>query len=490
MDPTRRPPDAVTARLGLWDATSIIVGIIIGVGIFELPASIFRAVPGPWYAMGVWVIGGLLVLAGAFCFAELASAYPRSGGEYVYLTRAYGSLVGYLFAWAQLTVIRPGSIGALAYIFAMYAGSLVEFHQLTSHGIVLMAIFSVIALTFINILGVTLGAAAQNLLTIAKIVGLLGIIVVGFCWGTRENFAAEPRNLAAGWFAGTMIYILWAYSGWHEAAYVAAEVMNGRRNIPLALLLGTLAVTIIYLLVNVAYLWGAGMQVAEDQILAADVIALAWPRAGRQAIALLIVISALGAINGMIFTTARMFAEFGVEHRVFRPLTHWSRSWGTPVRALCVQGAIAIVMILGVVVFQLIEAAVAETGDSTTSPATESFGKHARDSLETLIAVTAAVFWGFFLLTGLSLLILRSKEPDVPRPFRVPLYPVLPLVFCAWCGYMVYGAINYKGVESLIGLLILVVGLPFYYMPNQRRPAAAVPEPEPTPVGSGVEMHV
>src|SRR5262245_29139571 len=294
MDPTRRPPDAVTARLGLWDATSIIVGIIIGVGIFELPASIFRGVPGPWHAMGVWAIGGLLVLAGAFCFAELASAYPRSGGEYVYLTRAYGSLAGYLFAWAQLTVIRPGSIGALAYIFAMYASALVDFQQFSSQGIVFLAVLSVVALTFINILGVTLGAAAQNLLTIAKILGLLGIIVVGFCWGTPDRVAVEPRTLAAGWFAVAMINILWAYSGWHEAAYVAAEVKDGRRNIPLALLMGTLAVTIIYLLVNVAYLWGAGMQVAEGQILAADVIGLAWPGAGRQAITLLIVISALG----------------------------------------------------------------------------------------------------------------------------------------------------------------------------------------------------
>lgn len=487
MDTTRRSLDAGTARLGLWDATSIIVGIIIGVGIFELPANIFRGVPGPWHAMGVWVIGGLLVLAGAFCFAELASAYPRSGGEYVYLTRAYGSLAGYLFAWAQLTVIRPGSIGALAYIFAMYAGALVDFQQFSSQGIVFLAILSVLALTFINILGVTLGAAAQNLLTIAKILGLLGIIVVGFCWGTPDRVATEPRSLATGWFAVAMINILWAYSGWHEAAYVAAEVKDGRRNIPLALVMGTLAVTIIYLLVNVAYLWGAGMQVAEGQILAADVIALAWPGAGRQVIALLIVISALGAINGMIFTTARMFAEFGVEHRVFRPLTHWSRTWGTPVRALFVQGAISIAMILGVVVFNLISRAqTGSAGDSVAPAEIATFGKQARDGLEALIAVTAAVFWGFFFLTGLSLLILRCKDPDVPRPFRVPLYPMLPLIFCAWCAYMVYGAIEYKRVESLIGLGLLIIGLPFYFMPQQRRPAAAVPEPEP--VGSGAEM--
>lgn len=485
MEPTRQVPDAVTARLGLWDATSIIVGIIIGVGIFELPASIFHDVPGPWHAMGVWALGGLLALAGALCFAELASAYPRSGGEYVYLTRTYGSLTGYLFAWAQLTVIRPGSIGALAYIFAMYADS---FLQVGNQGIVLLAILAVVGLTFINVLGVTLGTTAQVVLTAVKLMGLIGIIAVGWSWGDTSHFVAtERRGVEAGWFTLAMINILWTYAGWHEAAYVAAEVKNSRRNLPMALILGTSAVTLVYLLVNGAFVLGLGMEGAagDKKIAAADLIALAWPQGGRQAISLLIVISALGAINGMIFTTARMFAEFGVEHRIFRPLTHWSRGWGTPVRALIAQGVAAVAMIVGVVVVRKIrEGLVADAAVGVSI----SFAQNARDGLEAMIAVTAAVFWGFFFLTGLSLLILRSKDPDVPRPFRVPLYPLLPLIFCAWCGYMVYGAIEYKRLESLIGLGLLIAGLPFYFMPPKPRATTHVPKAEP--VGSGVELHV
>jgi amino acid transporter len=461
MESPRRLSEAAPARLGLWDATSIIVGIMIGVGIFELPATIFEKVPGPWHALGVWALGGMLALAGAFCFAELASAYPRSGGEYVYLTRGFGPLVGFLFAWAQLTVIRPASIGALAYVFATYAHQLWD---IGNHGILILALASVVVLTVINILGVTLSATAQNLLTVAKIAGLAGIIVAGMLHGSRDNFDSQRQSGAEGWFALAMIWVLWTYAGWHEAAYIAAEVKNGRRNIPLALVLGTVAVLLVYLLVNLAFLLTVGLDVREGQILAEGVIERAWPRFGGQAISLLIMISSLGAINGMIFTTARIYSEFGADHRLFRPLSHWSRSWETPVRALVVQGTISVALIGGVAVFKDVQ--------------------QARAGLDFLIAVSAAVFWSFFFLTGLALFVLRSLDADTPRPFRVPLYPVLPLIFCGWCAYMIYGAIQYMPIESLIGLAILIAGLPFYFIPKKRRPAP-VPEPLPEPVGSG-----
>jgi amino acid transporter len=404
----------------------------------------------------------VLVLIGALCFAELASTYPRSGGEYVYLTRTYGSAVGYLFAWAQFTVIRPGSIGALAYIFAMYAAKLMNWEDA---GILPLAVLAVVCLTTINVLGVTLSTTAQNLLTVAKVIGLIGIIGIGWFWGNWDHVVVERRTVASGWLAWAMIEILWVYAGWHECAYVAAEVKSPRRNLPVALLLGTLCVTVIYLLINGAYLLGLGLDGAGRKTVAADLVALAWPGSGPRVVSLLIVISALGAINGMIFTTARMFAEFGVEHRVFRPLTHWSRSWGTPVRALVVQCVVAVAVIVGV-------ALVRKVGEGS-------------DGLYAMIAVTAATFWVFFFLTGLALMILRSKDPDVPRPFRVPLYPILPIIFCASCGYMVYGSIEAKPVESLIGLGILLVGLPFYFMPQRRRPAPLAVAPEPEPVGSG-----
>src|SRR4051812_40276963 len=189
MDTSPKSTDPIEANLGLWDAISIIVGIIIGVGIFITPSDIFAQVPHPAVAIGLWILGGILALIGAFCFAELASTYPRSGGEYVYLTRAFGPLTGFLFAWSQLTVTRSGSIAILAYIFGSRAALL--FNTDTT-SIFLLAGLALIVLTVINILGVREGAWTQNILTVAKVLGLVALIIVGFGWGKAEITAPEP----------------------------------------------------------------------------------------------------------------------------------------------------------------------------------------------------------------------------------------------------------------------------------------------------------
>ncbi len=459
MEPTRRSPEAVTPRLGLWDATSIIVGIIIGVGIFKLPATIFASAPGPWEAIGVWALGGVLVLIGALCFAELASTYPRSGGEYVYLTRAFGSGAGFLFAWAQLAIIRPGSIGGLAYVFAEYACLAGGISNVWT---VPLAFGAVAILTVINTLGVTLGTTTQNILTVIKLIGLAGIVVIGIGWGHWQAPTGSEAPVAFSWFPMAMIFVLWTYAGWHEAAYIAAEVKKGRRNIPLALLLGTVTITVIYLLVNVAYLMGVGWTGAQRSDAAAGVVSLVWPGLGSSVINVLIMISALGATNGMIFTTARIYSEFGADHRLFRPLSRWNPKLGTPVTALVMQSLVSGAMILAVGVF----------GEG---------GKW----LDAMIELTAAVFWGFFFVTGLALFVLRRKDADLPRSFHVPLYPVLPLVFCGWCAFMVFGSFQAEPAKSLIGLGLLLAGLPFYFIPEERPPAPVEARREPIPVGSG-----
>ena len=456
MEPARKESRHVEPRLGLWDAVSIIVGIIIGVGIFETPADIFKDAPGAIAGLSVWVIGGLFALVGAFCFAELATAYPRSGGEYVYLTRAFGSLVGYLFAWAQLTVIRPGSIGALAYIFAFYAAGLL--HLEGPNVILALSLASIVVLTVINILGVVIGSTTQNILTFFKVLGLIALVVVGLGWGGDNLVVASPdAGLGGlGWFVEAMILVLWTYAGWHEAAYIVAEVKNNRRNIPLALIIGTLGVMAIYVLINLAYLAGLGLAGARSPTLAADVVSLAWPHFGARAMSVLIVVSALGAINGMTLTTARIYAEFGIDHRLFAPLSHWSKRMGTPVRALMTQGVINAGLLLGMWIWG---------GD--------------RKSFDTLLYYTAAVFWIFFLMTGVALFVLRYKDPDLRRTFHVPLYPVLPLIFCAGCAFMVVGAVRYKPEESVLGLGVLLVGLPFYFWPQKKRPQPAERALEP-----------
>ncbi len=523
MEAPARESRPIQTRLGLWDTTSIIVGIIIGVGIYATPANVFNYAPGPWWALGVWVLGGLLSLVGAFCFAELASTYPRSGGEYVYLTRAYGSPAGFLFAWAQLAVIRTGgSIAALAYLFAFYAGKLCNFDPAwRTAATAALAALAIGVLTLVNVLGVRLGKGTQNFLTVTKLGGLVVILLAGLFWanpsapavvegqvvsagqdsltvrtpsdgafveqkvapgarvtvdGKDVNDQGQPWRLAdlapgvkvkllssasdpdrgavrikastdslLGALAVAMMLVLWTYAGWHEAAYVAAEVENRRRNLPLALILGTGAVMVLYLLVNAAYLAGLGYESAADSpTVAADVLGLLqwgrWASADR-VMAVLVMLSALGAINGMIFTSSRIYSELGADHRLFAPLAKWSRRWGTPVRSLVVQAVVSVAMV-GVVGLCF----------------------KGQDGFETLVKCTSPVFCFFFLLTGAALIVLRFKDRTIERPFVTPAYPLLPLLFCAFWGFMLYGSVRYAPLEAAVGLGILLAGVPLYLL--------------------------
>jgi amino acid transporter len=366
-------------------------------------------------------------------------------------------LTGFLFAWSQLSVTRSGSIASMAYIFGKAAQSLFGFAEPYTFA---FAALSVFALTVVNILGVRMGTRTQNVLTVAKVIGLLALILVGLFWGDSEGPPALSHASASdAWFIGAMIFVLWTYSGWHEAAYVVAEAKNHTRNIPLALMIGTLIVTGIYVAVNLAFLGGLGFEGAKDERATVKLVELAFPDVGARVMNVLIMISALGAINGMIFTTARIYTAFGADHRIFKTMSHWSKRWRTPARALAVQGLICLAIIAGVWFF---------------------WGK---DPFDVTVKLTVAVFSAFFALTGVSLIVLREREPDVPRPFRAPGYPVLPLIFSAWWAFVAAKTIfdeYQKGeIASLIGVGILLLGLPFYFIPRKLREHKPAQELEP-----------
>jgi amino acid transporter len=428
----------------LWDTTCLIVGVIIGAGIYQAPTQVFQNVTGPWQALGVWLVGGLLSIAGALCFAELASTYPRSGGDYVYLTRAYGSWVGFFFAWAQLAVIRSGGgIAAVAYVFADYARVLCDFRPESTP---FCAATVIAVLTFINILGVNPGKRTQNALTVAKVLGLAGIIVAGFSYAApRANSAAAAPSGTAS-LAIALLFVLYTYDGWNEAAYVVGEVNDWRRNVPRALIVGPLVVMGIYLLVNAALLVGLGFERASSsKAIVADLLALPLGGFGARIMSLLVMISTLGAINGTIFAGSRIYPELGADHPVFAPLNRWNSRLGTPVTSLLAQAAVSIVLVVAVgVIWQ------------------------SQDGFEMLLKYTSAVFWLFFFLTALALFVLRYKDEGIERPFRVPAYPWLPLLFCGWSGFMLCGSIIYAPKQSLLGLGILLLGLPFYFWFPQR----------------------
>jgi APA family basic amino acid/polyamine antiporter len=454
---------SVKAQLGLWDAVSIIVGIVIGSTIYKSPQLIMANVTSPAWGLGAWALGGALSLVGALCYAELASTYPRSGGDYVYLSRAFGPWCGFLFGWAQLAVILTGSIGMMAFVFGDYAVKAWEPPESVASREVwtaLLAAAAVVALSVTNILGVVLGKWTQNLLSLLKVIGLGAIVVIGMKHGKNEILSGSaPAGPTS--FGLAMIFVLYAYGGWNDAAFVAAEVRN-RRNIPRALLLGTALITVIYLAVNVAYLQALGFEkMRASGTVAADVGQMAFGDNASRAISVLVMVSALGAINGLIFTGSRVYSTLGAENSIFALLGRWSPRFGSPVWALLVQSVISVAMIAGVGTpfgRDAIDVGMERLGGEKM-PWARYFG-----GFDTLLAGTAPVFWAFFLLSGLSLFALRQRDPDIERPFRVPLFPLLPLIFCGTCAYMLYSAIDYAKYVALIGAVPLAVGLPLYWI--------------------------
>lgn len=447
--------DSPFAHLSLWDAVSIIVGIVVGTAIFKTPQYVFANVHGPWLGMGCWLLGGVLALLGSLCYAELATTYPRMGGDYVYLSRAFGPGTGFLFGWAQLTVILTGSIGAMAYAFGDYAIKLFGWDAAHS---VWLAVGAVVVLTVLNMIGVVFGKSVQNLLTIIKVLGLGGIVIGGLLHA--DVSPADPQPMSGAGFGLAMVFVLYAYGGWNDAAFVAAEVRQRHRNMPLALVLGTAGITLIYLLVNGALLWGLGFQGVRDSgAPAADVAALAFGPWGSKAISLLVMASALGAINGLIFTGSRIYVSLGVDHRLFAWLGRWNERRAAPLRSLLAQSSVAVLLIL-VVGTQAgrdgVDMGMRMVGLNPL-PWDQYFG-----GFDTLVAATAPVFWAFFLLTGYSLLLLRAIDPDIHRPFAAPFYPLEPILFCGMCHFMLFSAISYAQGLSLLGLVPLAVGLPLY----------------------------
>ena len=298
-----------TQTLGLWDAISIIIGIVVGAGIYETAPFILSSVGSAGAALALWTLGGLLSLIGALCYAELATTYPRIGGDYVYLTRAYGRGVGFLFGWAELSCIMTGNIGMMVYIFAHYAGRLFSVPATQQYW---LAAGAVIVLSGLNLLGIAVGKGAQNILTLAKVLGVGAIFLAGLLYGNAARLTEAQSLLNKPDYRLAMILILYTYGGWNDAAFVAAEQRNQRRNIPLALILGTLLVTVIYLLINVSYLLVLGFEgAAGAKEIAADVLERLAGIHGDRLMCALVLVSSLGAANGLILTGSRIYAAAG-----------------------------------------------------------------------------------------------------------------------------------------------------------------------------------
>jgi amino acid transporter len=421
--------------LSLIDVMAIIVGIVVGAGIFKTPSLVAANSESEGALLLAWLFGGAVSLAGALCYAELVTTWPHTGGDYHYLTRAYGRRVSFLFAWARMAVIQTGSIALLAFVFGDYSSQLLRLGPYSS---ALYAALVVIGLTFLNASGLQPGRWTQNLLTAVEVLGLLLVIIAGLFLAApavEVTAAPSPSSTTSGAWGMALVFVLLTYGGWNEAAYVSAEMRGDGRKIAWALLLSLGVITALYLLVNLAYLHGLGLAgMAASETIAADLMRRAIGERGAAIVSLLVAISALTSVNATTITGARTNYALGRDYRLFSFLGRWSGRANTPVNALLAQGAVALALVL--------------------------FGALTRQGFSTIVEYTAPVFWLFFLLSGISLLVLRVKEPEVKRPFRVPLYPVTPLIFCASSFYMLWSSLAYTGVGALAGVLILLAGAP------------------------------
>lgn len=423
------------AGLSVVDGVAMLAGVVIGVGIFGLPPLVAQHASSAELYLALWLAGGLVMLIGALCYGELGAAHPDQGGEYHYLSLAWGPQVGLLFAWARGTVIQTGAIAVVAFIYGDYAQRLLP---LGPYGSAWHAASVVVALTLLNLLGTRESRRAQVFFSAATVASILLVILAGLALAEPQQAAAAPPQAsgsAAAMLGMGMVFVLLTYGGWNEAAYLSGELRNPARNMSRVLLIGTALVTALYLLANLVFLNIFGLDgLRQTDAVAADLMHMvAGPRAEAM-LALFVCLTALSTLNATIFTGSRVYYALGRDVPQLAFLGRWNERGATPLRALLLQCAITLPLIL--------------------------FGALSENGVQTMVAYTAPVFWLFMSLTALALIRLRRSQPWVRRPFSVPLYPLTPILFALTCLGLFYSSTLYAGSGALLGLLVLAAGAP------------------------------
>ena len=455
--PSKSPLPAETSTrtqsLGIWDTACLLIGIVVGTGIFKAPPLVFGNVPNVQTGLLVWSGGALLALCGALCYCELATTYPQFGAEYIYLSRAYGRRLGFLFAWMQLCVILTGNIGIMVFVFADYAATLSPALESFKAAI---ASTGLIALTLVHLCGIQIGKTLQNVLSLGKIAALLTILVIGVL---ASSPAAVPDVIDPGSSSNiglALVFVLYAYGGWNDVAQVTPEVQNFQRNMPRALIMGLSLIALLYLGLNFAFYNVLGFDgLRQSQAPATEVVSLIVGRQASAMMSLIVMCSALGAVHGMLFASPRLLAAIGQDFRLFARWNQWSKN-RVPTSAILTVMTITLVLVLAVGT---------AAGRHWTTTMTTAIGLPRPDwqkydgGFGTLVAATAPIFWFFFALSGLAVIVLRATDPQTPRPFRIPVYPLPPIVFCCSAVFMFWKSFEYAGELTLLSLPVAVIGI-------------------------------
>lgn len=435
-------------KIGLWTAIAILIGTTIGSGIFRSPASIANKVPGPLPLLAVWVVGGIFALCGALTLAEVASVLPRTGGIFVFIREGWGRLWAFLFGWAELSLIRAAALGAISTTFAEYLirvsgydPSIAPFDRYVHY----VAALAIVVCAAINFVGVRAAGAVQNLTTIAKVGGLLFVVVLALAVAFPETGGHYTPAIPAGsfTFAGfglALVSVLWVYDGWADVSFVAGEVANPRRNLPRTLILGTCLIIVIYLLANLGYL--AVMPVEEirnSRLVAADVADKVIGPVGLAFVSVVVMISAFGGLNGSMFTGPRILFAMADDDLLFKPIAKVHPRYQTPSVAIVIAATLGVAFVLLGTFDQLADA-----------------------------FVTAIV--PFYALAVASVFTLR-RRPGYDPSFRVPGYPIVPLIFIVSTVMLLGNAIVDPSSRwpTLLVLGVIAAGVPLYYTTVGRR---------------------
>lgn len=433
--------------LGLWDIVSIVIGGVIGSGIFLVPKDIAREVQAPLLIMAVWAVGGILSLFGALSFGELGAAMPDAGGVYVYLREAYGSAVAFLFGWTLFLVIDSGAIATLTVAFS--TKYLPHFVALSPAAQKIVSAALILFLMAVNLVGVRAGANLQNFLTIIKFVGLVGVCGVIFIFakdGHTSNFVQPAGKLSAGLlgpFGVALIASLWAYKGWEAATYSAGETKNPQRNLPLGILIGSVACVVLYIIAQLAYLYVIPASgIAQSDRIAADAMYKVVGGIGASVISFIILFSIAGAANQNFLCSPRVYFAMAKDGLFFKKVAVVHPKYLTPHVSIIAIGVWSAILSL--------------TG-----------------TFEQLFTYVVFGQWLFFGLTVAAVIILRRKKPDLPRPYKTWGYPVTPIIFILASMFIAVSSLLSQFKNAMFGLAIILLGLPFYFFWKSRSRGAA-----------------
>jgi len=449
-------------QLGLFDSVMVVVGIVIGSGIFLTTGIMAKSIPSAGLILLAWLVGGLLTLAGALTYAELGAAMPEAGGQYVYLREAYGPMSGFLFGWILFLVYLTGGIAALALAFGEYVGYFfpsfgteqtilaldVPFFQNSLHYSLsagqITGIIVIILLSIFNFIGVGLGKSIQNLFTVIKIGTIAAIIILGFAIGkgTSPELVLNPSGMSFGsiivGLGVSLVAVSWAFDGWNNVNFVASEIKNPKRNLPLALILGTLGITFLYVLVNYIYLYALSIPETIGVVRIAEKATGALFGSSTSAlISALVLVSVFGSLNGSILVGPRVYYAMAKDGLFFRKVAHVHPRFRTPGFSILIQAVWAsILTLLG--------------------------------TFEQIFTFTMFIAIAFWIAATASVFTLRKKLPDLPRPYKTWGYPVVPAIFIvASCGILLNTLLE-KPVEAVAGLLLTALGIPAYFYWKQR----------------------